>query len=327
MRSAVIALPRIDVTALRERSAGEAQVAREIDAACRELGFFRITGHGVPPELFAALDACARGLFAQSAAAKARIAMQHAGRAWRGWFPLGGELTSGVPDQKEGIYFGAELPLDDPRVRAGRPLHGPNLFPDEPAELRAVVLAWIEQLTALAHAVMRGIALGLGLPGDWFRTQLTADPTVLFRIFRYPPTSAGAWGVGEHTDYGLLTLLAQDDRGGLEVRGPDGYIEVPPEPDVFVCNLGDMLDRLTGGRYRSTAHRARNAGASDRLAFPFFFDPSWDATVPVLPLAAAPPAPRWDGADLAAWTGTYGEYLTAKVSRVFPALFAATTDS
>ena len=173
--------------------------------------------------------------------------MARAGRAWRGWFPLGGELTSGRPDQKEGLYFGEELPPDDPRVRAGRPLHGPNLFPAGVPDLGPAVLGWMSAMTALGHLLLRGIALGLGLEQDWFERDLTREPTVLFRIFHYPPTEDEGWGVGEHTDYGLLTILAQDDRGGLQVRGRDGWIDVPPAPGVLVCNIGDMLDRMTGG--------------------------------------------------------------------------------
>jgi len=149
---------------------------------------------------------------------------------------------------------------------------------------------------------------------------------VLFRIFHYPPGDESDWGVAEHTDYGLLTLLAQDDRGGLQVHAPDGWIDVPAEPDVLVCNIGDMLDRLTEGRYRSTPHRVRNLSGQGRLSFPFFFDPSWDAEVVPLPLDGSPPADdadrRWDGTSVRLWDGTYGDYLTAKVARVFPELFA-----
>ena len=95
------------------------------------------------------------------------------GRAWRGYFPLGGELTSGRPDQKEGLYFGAELPLDDPRVKAGTPLHGPNLFPTEVPELRDVVLRYMDALTGLGHALLRGLALGLGLDEAYFAQRYT----------------------------------------------------------------------------------------------------------------------------------------------------------
>jgi isopenicillin N synthase-like dioxygenase len=304
--------------------AAAVEVARAIDEACRSLGFFCITGHGVPEPLLARLDALARGFFALPEEEKERVAMSHGGRAWRGWFPLGGELTSGVPDGKEGYYFGAELGEDHPLVAARVPLHGRNLFPARPVQFGSTVLEWIEHMTALGHVLMRAIGAGLGLGPTWFDEHLTSDPTVLFRIFTYPPTPADGWGVAEHTDYGLLTILAQDDRGGLQVRTRHGWIEVPPDPEVLVCNVGDMLERMTGGRYRSTPHRVRNTSDGDRLSFPFFFDPSWDAQVRPLPLAAAPvdddSATRWDGTSVFAWEGTYGDYLLAKVTKVFPAL-------
>jgi len=154
---------------------------------------------------------------------------------------------------------------------------------------------------------------------------------VLFRIFHYPPhdparrPGSDEWGVGEHTDYGLLTLLAQDTNGGLQVHAPYGWIDAPPIPDTFVCNIGDMLDRLTGGYYRSTPHRVRNVSGNERLSFPFFFDPDFAAEVPPLPGRARADAqgePRWDGQDLQAFAGTYGDYLVAKVAKVFPHLSA-----
>lgn len=312
-------------------AAAMAEVGRAVDTACRSIGFFGIVGHGIAPERLRDMDAAARGFFALTEHDKASVAMPLAGAAWRGWFPVGGELTSGRPDRKEGLYVGLEHGRDHPRVVAGTPLHGVNLFP--PGPLGPAVLAWLDALRPVADAVMRAIALGLGLPPTWFEDDLTADPTVLFRIFHYPPSEPGddtsdEWGVGEHTDYGLLTLLAQDHLGGLQVRGlDDEWIDVPATPGVLICNIGDMLDRLTGGRYRSTPHRVRNTSGRSRLSFPYFFDPSWDATVPTLPLpadAAAPSRPpRWDDADVAAWNGTYGDYLTAKVARVFPGLFTS----
>ena len=129
--------------------------------------------------------------------------------------------------------------------------------------------------------------------------------------------------MGEHTDYGLLTLLAQDVTGGLQVRTPAGWIDAPPLEGAFVANIGDMLDRLTGGWYRSTPHRVRNASGRDRLSFPFFFDPAFTAEIPPLPGRAAVTEggrPRWDGQNLHAFTGTYGDYLLSKVSKVFPQL-------
>jgi isopenicillin N synthase-like dioxygenase len=317
-------LPVIDIAPVRAGDDGSA-VAAAIEAACRASGFFYLTGHGVPPSLLPRLDAAARRFFALSEPEKLEIAMARGGRAWRGYFPVGGELTAGRPDHKEGLYLGVELPPDDPRVRAGVPLHGPNLFPPQVPELRAAVLDYLAALTAAARAVLRGIALSLGLAPDYFEQSYTATPTVLFRIFHYPPQPPDddGWGVGEHTDYGLLTLLAQDTNAGLQVHTPDGWVDAPPLAGTFVCNIGDMLDRLTGGYYRSTPHRVRNLTGRDRLSFPFFFDPDFMAEVPPLPGRARLDdggRPRWDGTDLQAFTGTYGEYLLAKVGKVFPQL-------
>jgi isopenicillin N synthase-like dioxygenase len=341
------ALPLIDVGPLRDgssRAADQASVGASIDAACRDRGFFLVTGHGIDPALRDELELLSREFFALSEVDKSRIAMERGGVAWRGWFPVGGELTSGRPDRKEGVYFGTELSPADPRVVAGTPLHGPNLFPAEPAGWRDVVLRWMAEVTSLGQAVLRGVAIGLGVDPTWFETHVTRDPTVLFRIFHYPfedtgsPSDPGGdtWGVGEHTDYGLITLLAQDRHGGLQVRSGDGWLDVPADPYVFVVNIGDMLERLTGGRYRSTPHRVRNTSGEDRLSFPLFLDPSWDAVVEPLPAGSAGRAgragragprdgagERWDGQDVHLWEGPYGDYLTAKVAKVFPQLATA----
>jgi len=324
-------VPVIDVSGLRDGSAPDAVAAR-VDAACRDTGFFAIVGHGVDAGLRRRLDRLARDFFARPEAEKARVAMAGGGRAWRGWFPVEGELTSGRPDLKEGLYFGQELAADDPRVVAGLPLHGPNLFPERPAGLRAAVLDYIDAVTAVGHLVLRAVALGLGLEPGWFDEHLTADPLVLFRIFHYPPSPGAVdrWGVAEHTDYGLVTVLGQDNSGGLEVRSGDGWIPVPPHPDAFVINIGDMLEAMTGGAYRSTPHRVRNTSGADRLSFPLFLDPNWDAEVRPVPSITKPMAgsapTRWDGQDVLAWSGTYGEYVLAKVGQVFPDLRAGLND-
>jgi isopenicillin N synthase-like dioxygenase len=307
-----------------------APVARAIEAACRDTGFFYMTGHGVAAAVIRRLDAASRKFFALPVAEKMTIAMEKAGRAWRGFFPVGGELTSGKPDLKEGIYFGTELGGDDPRVKAGVPMHGANLWPAQVPELKPAVLDFMARTTAAGHAVMRGVALSLGLEADYFARAYTGEPTILFRVFHYPPARApdsergdGEWGVGEHTDYGLLTLLAQDDCGGLQVKARDGWIEAPPIAGTLVCNIGDMLDRLTGGWYRSTPHRVRNVSGRERLSFPLFFDAAWEARIEPLPERAGAhddSAERWDRANVHVFQGTYGEYLLGKVGKVFPDL-------
>ncbi len=251
--------------------------------------------------------------------------MARGGRAWRGYFPVGGELTAGKPDQKEGIYFGVDLPENDPRVVSRTPIHGANLYPAKVPELQMAVTAYMAQTTKAAHRLMEGIALSLGLDEQYFQQTYTRDPTILFRIFHYPPVDKNHqdWGVGEHTDYGLLTLLAQDDVGGLQVKTPAGWVDAPPLEGMLICNIGDMLDKLTGGWFRSTPHRVKNISGKERFSFPLFFDPAFNARMEALPERSNTgddSRERWDKANVHAFKGTYGEYLLAKVSKVFPAL-------
>lgn len=295
-----------------------------IDLACRTLGFFAVP---LPLALRPVRDElmqCAAEFFSLPDSEKQLVSMTHGGPAWRGWFPLGGELTSGVPDRKEGYYYGAELPPDP------RPMHGPNLWPARPERMASLVTRWMAEMETLGQRLLTLMATGLGLPGHHFRQGLTAAPTPLFRIFRYPPhpqDDTNTWGVGEHSDYGLLTLLVTDGTPGLEVKAPGGWCQAPADADLVICNLGDMLDRVTGGRYRSTPHRVRNHAGHDRYSLPFFLDPGWDAEVQPLPFDDDWVAPldsqqRWDRANLRDIAGTYGDWLGAKVAKVFPQLAA-----
>jgi isopenicillin N synthase-like dioxygenase len=323
-------LPLIDVSALVSEAPGRAQVATRIGEACRAHGFFYVTNHGVDPRLVQRLEGLSRRFFALDEATKMQWRMALGGRAWRGYFPRGGELTSGRPDWKEGLYLGSELPDDHPAVRARTSVHGRNLFPAVEG-LRPAILDYIDDVTRLGHHLMEGIALSLGLDASYFRDRYTADPLILLRLFNYPtqPVPEGLdaqWGVGEHTDYGLLTILHQDDVGGLAVHTPQGWVAAPPVAGAFVCNIGDMLDRMTGGLYRSTPHRvARNTSGRDRLSFPLFFDPNFEARVQRIEglagaVALDDSAQRWDRANVHAFHGRYGDYLLAKVSKVFPQL-------
>jgi isopenicillin N synthase-like dioxygenase len=172
------------------------------------------------------------------------------------------------------------------------------------------------------------------------------DPLTLFRIFHYPPvtkkleaeegpeTEGGPeaqeqWGVGEHTDYGVLTILKQDDVGGLQVKTGSRWIDAPPVPNSYVCNIGDMLDRLTRGLYRSTPHRVQNISGRSRFSFPFFFDPGFEAYVEAIDLSGMrllednetdDKEERWDHTSVHDFEGTYGDYVLGKVSKVFPEL-------
>src|SRR5262245_31170605 len=135
-------LPVIDLRLAGRGAETRSALARELDRACSEFGFFYLIGQPIDSRLSDRLLQLSRDFFSRDAAEKMQIHMSRGGRAWRGYFPLGGELTSGQPDLKEGLYFGTELDGNDPRVRAGTPMHGPNLFP-EVAQFRETVLEYM----------------------------------------------------------------------------------------------------------------------------------------------------------------------------------------
>src|SRR3989441_6663510 len=239
-------IPIVNIGPLVSGTKGRHEVAARIGQACRDCGFFYVIGHGVDEDLQRRLEEASRQFFAQDLETKLEIAMSRGGRAWRGYFPVGGELTSGKPDLKEGIYFGAELQDDHPLVKAGTPMHGPNLFPSNIPQFREIVLDYMAAMTRLGHSLMAGIALSLGLEESYFADRYTSDPLILFRIFNYPAPSLNletesSLGVGEHTDYGLLTILKQDMSGGLEVKTKSHWVTAPPIANSLVCNIGEML--------------------------------------------------------------------------------------
>ncbi|MEO1627716.1 MAG: 2-oxoglutarate and iron-dependent oxygenase domain-containing protein [Bacteroidota bacterium] len=324
-------IPIIDIRTLRSKGEDRTEVAAALRKACTESGFFYIKGHGIDEGLQLRLEEESRAFFDLPLVEKKKIDMAVGGRAWRGYFPVGEELTSGRPDLKEGLYLGVELAEDDPRVQMGLPLHGRNLFPENRPAFQEVILEYIQAVTRLGHQLMEGLSLSLGLEASFLDQHYTNDPLCLFRIFHYPfsdreQTDEVAWGVGEHTDYGLLTILKQDDAGGLQIKSDGKWIAAPVVPGTFVCNIGDMLDRMTGGYYRSTPHRVLNQAGRSRYSFPFFFDPNWNAKVKPIPLDGVADGRnqqatgRWDRANVHEFEGTYGEYILGKVGKVFPDL-------
>ena len=192
------ALPIIDVGPLLGDgpAAARAEAAGRIQAACRDRGFFYVAGHGVPAGLLDQLANASAEFFALPPADKLQIAMERGGRAWRGFFPVGAELTSGRPDLKEGLYFGAELPDDDPRVLAGVPLHGRNLFPRQVPRMRPLVLAYLDAMAAAGpgRADRGGAEPG---PGPRvLRHRLHRGPDDLVPDLPLPAVTAADLGLG-----------------------------------------------------------------------------------------------------------------------------------
>lgn len=316
----------------------ETENCNAVHAALKEIGFLYIKGHGVSESLQTELSAKAKVFFTREESQKMKIAMRNARKTWRGYFPVKGELTSGRPDLKEGLYFGVEQEASHPEVQIGTPLHGPNQWPAG-MEMKPVVLQYMSEMKRVAQQLMRLIAMGLGLDPHFFAQRYGTEPTELFRIFNYPAPSGkrdetpNAMGVHEHTDMGFLTVLLQDEVGGLEVkpRGSTEWMVAPPIAGTYVVNIGDMLELWTQGIYQATLHRVRPP-ASDRLSFPYFFDPSWHSRLEPVDtnllrpeeLTQVPPSTtrKWDGTNLKALSqdSTYGEFVWSKVRKVFPEL-------
>lgn len=271
-------LPIIDV------SGGDtATIAAAIRAACMGPGFFYIRGHGVPPPVIEAASREALAFFRLPGETKRQVA---ANRLHRGWHAMGGALMEGAKhtDRKEFFSIGLELPEDDPAVLAGEKLRGPNQWPDFAPGLRPALAAYYDAVFAEGARLLRAVAVGLGLDPGFFAPRYTKPLQRTQAIF-YPPQQVGAeaevFGVAPHTDFGCITLLWQDDNGGLQVkeRQSGASIEAPPLPGTLVVNVGDLLGRWSNDRFASTPHRVVNRSGRERISIATFHDPDFGAVI------------------------------------------------
>lgn len=274
-------------------------VGKSIRSAYEDLGFLYIAGHGVPEALIARAFAASRRFHALPLDAKMALKINE---AHRGYMPMATStiVTSSVakvtrPNLSESLMVMHEVAPDDPEW--GRPLQGANQWPADLPGFREDVLEYDTAQRALAERLTRAVALAFDLDEDWFAPHF-ARPTTWLRLLHYPPHPARApddqFGSAPHTDYGFLTILAQDESGGLQVRGNDGaWIDAKPIPGTFVVNVADILMRWTDGVLRSTPHRVRNVSGRDRYSIPYFYDPDMNAVVSRLPGVNASAPPRW----------------------------------
>jgi len=288
-------LPIIDVSGLSSHHAGDrAAVGKTLRASCLDKGFFYCSGHGVPQGVMDAAFEEARGFFDQTLEEKMRVE-KSVSKCNRGYEVLGGQtLEAGAPpDRKEGYYIGLELDESDPRVVAGRFNRGPNVWPEGRVGFRPAMKAYFAALQDLGERLMQGMALSLNLPEDHFK-PFCKDPMATLRLLHYPPqrpdAGEGEKGAGAHTDFGGLTILMQDDVGGLQVFDNENqsWIHANPVPGAFVVNLGDMIARWTNDTYRSTLHRVVNASGRERYSIPFFYVGNPDYVVSCIETCVAP---------------------------------------
>lgn len=289
-------IPVIDLAPLIAGAPGALDaVAADIGRACRGIGFFYITGHGVPDDLIADVFAHSARFFALPDAEKRKVQFS-AATGNRGYIPMMGEaLDPARPqDVKEAFNIGLDLPPGDPDIRAGVKFRAPNLWPGD-ATFRDTMLAYFNAAWALGRTLHAAFARDLGIAPDFFEDKLDR-PLATLRLLHYPPRPGtlepGQLGAGEHTDYGCVTLLLTDDAGGLEVRTRDGaWLRAPHVPGAYVCNIGDCLMRWTNDTYVSTPHRVVNPAGRERFSVAFFLDPNPDARVECLPTCQGPGRP------------------------------------
>jgi isopenicillin N synthase-like dioxygenase len=305
-------IPVIDVAGLCSPDLAERQrVGDELGRACEEVGFLSVIGHGVPAAVIDGAFAAAHRFFASPSEVKEFASLTDGvlNRGYDGVLSQQLDPTSPAPDVKEVFDIGLDLPWDHPLVVAGTPMHGPNSWPDL-AGFREPVEAFYDACRRLTERLLAGMALSLGLAEDGFE-PFHRTPIATMRLLRYPPMRPdqieGQLGAGAHTDWGAITVLAQDEAGGLEVQLADGtWVPVPPRRDAFVVNVGDLLARWTNDRYRSTRHRVRNPVDRERFSAVFFMDLDHHARIEVLPSCVAPDEePRYSPT-------TAGEHLFAK---------------
>lgn len=256
------------------------EVASEIRAACRGTGFFYVSNHGAPEEEIAATMEASRLFFDQPAAAK----MPLLGEGGYGYDPPQLQVLdqTAPPDLKEGFMMGvAENTL-------ARSVKWPETMP----EFRRRLEAYDTHMRKLGRHIIRSIALSLDLPEDYFDDGYVR-PNSSVRVLHYAPRPYNAApnqiGAGAHTDWGAITILHQDDVGGLEVRNADGeWIKATPIPGTFVINLGDMIRRWTNDLYSSTLHRVVNtSGERHRYSIATFFNPHDEYRVACVPTCIA----------------------------------------
>lgn len=288
-------IPLVDFAGFLDGS-DRAGVAQAIGRAARDVGFLYVTNHGVPQLLLEQTMAWGRRFFALPQQEKQRLYRTADGgfRGYRGPFGQNYDPKRQL-SYNENYFLWSDPPAGHRLADQALPLAKPNLWPEALPGMRRDVEAYIEAALSFARQLMQAFALALNLPTGAFEPIIDAPLGTL--SFNHYPRHSGrigheVLGISEHSDYGLVTLLAQDQVPGLQVKNADGHwVGAPPLPGSFVINLGQQMERLTNGLFKATAHRVVNASGSERYSLPFFLEPNWDAEISVLETCQSPEHP------------------------------------
>lgn len=304
-------IPVIDVSCLSAKDSNAMEsAAGQIGSACERIGFFYIVNHGVPQQVIDDVFEHSRRFFDQPQSFKRRLLFDANDRGYKG--PGNIAIPGYPPDHKEVLDLGVDLPADHPDVVAGKPFHGPNQWPALPG-FREALMTYYRQASSVGHELLRLFALALELDDSFF-LPFHDNAHVTWRIMRYYPghLARGQYGTAPHTDFGTLTLLTQDDLGGLEVYSRDGeWIRAPHIPGSMIVNIGDLMACWTNDRFTSTAHRVINRSGQDRYSIPMFYNPDFDTVAECLPTCCDESnPPRYEPIH-------YGDYIARIYGRIF----------
>ncbi|WVR07308.1 hypothetical protein IAU60_004349 [Kwoniella sp. DSM 27419] len=280
-------LPIVDISPYLDASATDddrAKASQILDKACREFGFFYVTGHGLEPEYLQSLLKLGHKFFELPQESKDKIHIFKSMDRVRGYQKIGENVTYAKRDQQEALDI-----YPEPASPTTDQLNGSQLWPAEEdmPGYKATLLDYTEKMKKIGHAFMRAMSDALG--GQEIFQELQNDNYWVLRVIGYPPLPDSfdiekGISCGAHTDYGCLTfLLADDTPGALQVEAKDGsWIPADPLPGAFVVNIGDIIDTLTGHQYKSTYHRVIHRGSRFRVSMPFFFEPQRDQVIKTL---------------------------------------------
>ncbi|KIV91841.1 hypothetical protein PV10_06334 [Exophiala mesophila] len=279
-------IPTVDISPYiaDSTSSAAATVVDQIRAACSTSGFFQIVGHGVAKELQSQVVDSAKAVFSLPVEEKLKMS----GIPGRGYEAIGTQaLEEGKPtDLKEGFYIGREIPNNKPPYR---PFQSPNVWPPTSLISQSCfedpLTQYHRSMIFLSDIILQILGRGLDHVDTTIFSQFCKDPIAVVRLLHYPPhpvdAEANAVGAGAHTDFGAITLLLQDGHSGLQVLNQDTneWLDVPPNPDAYVVNVGDMLQIWTAGAYKSNVHRVINTSGTERYSVPFFLDGNADCVI------------------------------------------------
>ncbi|KAH8904357.1 2og-Fe oxygenase family protein [Coniochaeta sp. PMI_546] len=280
-KSAPFTIPTIDISPyLQDPSSPEAKkIIEDVRNACMTTGFFSLVGHGISKELQERVFNASKAFFALPLEEKRKLSAPPLLN--RGYEQIGSQALQEdtKPDMKEGFYIGMHVSNDDIQAKLHPEMVGENIFPPQlPAEvMKEPTEQYYKEVFEVGCKVMEILAKGLPYGDDIFKEFLSDNPICALRLLHYPPqveSDEKQLGAGAHTDFGAITLLLQDDAGGLEVLNNEtgDWVPVEPNADAYVVNIGDMLAMWTKNIYKSNTHRVINKSTKDRYSLPFFFD-------------------------------------------------------